>query len=474
MEDREMVAAIAAGDPDGLAEAYGKYAESLYGYCRWMLSEPGEAAEAVRDTFALAAGQLGKIRDPGKVRSWLFTTARIECLRRPRAAQTAQTEIDEEADAPAPEVRPDTEVRPDIEVRRDAERAELRSLIRATLAKLSPDEREAVELSLWHDLDDTDLAAVLGVSRPRAYALASNGRRRLEEALGALRIARTGREACPELGTLLADWDGRATIPTLNLVSQHIEQCEACAKRRRGTLRPEALARLLPRPALPPGLREQVLGFCTPAEVIADRRPLTQGAPSPLVAKSARAAEWASQARRIKAAGWARVRRSPKVAAAVAVVLVAAAVSGPLMAVGDAHAARNLGAQSGGGTAGDALPAGTAGGGTPASPGTGSSPSPRHGGQASLTPVNYLEPSPGSTKTVTPSKSPSPKPSGSPQASGSASSSSSATASPSPSHPRSSAPASPTPTSTPAPTPSPSPTSDPTSSPSPTADPTST
>ena len=96
---------------------------------------------------------------------------------------------------------------------------------------------------------------------------------------------------------MLADWDGRLTIPTLNLVSRHIEQCEACTQRRRGTLRPEALARLLPRPALPPGLREQVLEFCPPDEVIADRRPLTQGAPSPLVAKSPRAAEWASLAR---------------------------------------------------------------------------------------------------------------------------------------------------------------------------------
>src|ERR1017187_8763860 len=57
MEDREIVAAVAAGDPAGLAGAYDTYAETLYGYCHWMLAEPGDAAQAVQDTFVLAAGR---------------------------------------------------------------------------------------------------------------------------------------------------------------------------------------------------------------------------------------------------------------------------------------------------------------------------------------------------------------------------------------------------------------------------------
>src|ERR1035438_4101713 len=59
MEDREIVAAVAVGDPAGLAGAYDTYAESLYGYCRWMLAEPDDAADAVQDTFAIAAGYRG-------------------------------------------------------------------------------------------------------------------------------------------------------------------------------------------------------------------------------------------------------------------------------------------------------------------------------------------------------------------------------------------------------------------------------
>ena len=54
MEDPEVVAAIVAGDPAGLAEAYDRYAMPLYSYCRSMLREPADAADAVQDTFLVA------------------------------------------------------------------------------------------------------------------------------------------------------------------------------------------------------------------------------------------------------------------------------------------------------------------------------------------------------------------------------------------------------------------------------------
>ncbi len=84
MHDRELVAAIAAGDPGGLAEAYDRYAAPLYTYCRFMLPDPdpmGHAASAVRDTFIVATVKLEGLRDPDKLRSWLHAVARNECLR---------------------------------------------------------------------------------------------------------------------------------------------------------------------------------------------------------------------------------------------------------------------------------------------------------------------------------------------------------------------------------------------------------
>ena len=84
MRDREIVAAIVAGDPAGLAAAYDSYATVLHAYCRSMLAEPADAADAVQDTFVIAAAKLGGLRDPDRLRPWLYAVARNECYRRLR------------------------------------------------------------------------------------------------------------------------------------------------------------------------------------------------------------------------------------------------------------------------------------------------------------------------------------------------------------------------------------------------------
>src|SRR5208337_47913 len=259
MDDREMVAAIVAGDLGGLVEAYDEYGESLYGYCLMMLSEPEDAADAVQDTFVIAAGRLGGLRDPRKLRPWLYAVARNECHRRPRAPEVDLDEPDDLADL----------ADPPADVGDRAEQAELRRLVRAALDGLNPGEREVVELGLRHDLQGADLAAVLGVPRNQAQALASRARGQLEKALGALLVARTGRQACPELDMLLDDWDGRLTALTRKRVGRHIDQCDVCTDRKHGALGPAALYGMPPLALPPPELREEVLGLC------ADDRPLS-------------------------------------------------------------------------------------------------------------------------------------------------------------------------------------------------------
>src|SRR5712691_6548421 len=126
MEDSEVVAAIAAGDPAGLAGAYDKYAAPLYGYCRWMLSEPAYAADALLETFVTAGAKLGGLKDASQLRAWLYAAARGECCRRLRTAGAGFDETADEASQPADAT----------ETAERAEHAEVRRLIRATLAEL--------------------------------------------------------------------------------------------------------------------------------------------------------------------------------------------------------------------------------------------------------------------------------------------------------------------------------------------------
>ena len=81
MQDRAVVAAVIAGDTDGFGAAYDQHAASLYARCHAVLPEP-EAAEAVLDTFLVAAAKLDELRDPDRFGPWLHAVARNECLRR--------------------------------------------------------------------------------------------------------------------------------------------------------------------------------------------------------------------------------------------------------------------------------------------------------------------------------------------------------------------------------------------------------
>ena len=78
--DREIVAAIAARDPAGVAMAYDRYAAALYGYCHWMLHDSAEAAEVLQDTFVIAA-TLSDLSEVSRLRPWLYAAARSECRR---------------------------------------------------------------------------------------------------------------------------------------------------------------------------------------------------------------------------------------------------------------------------------------------------------------------------------------------------------------------------------------------------------
>jgi len=181
MGDSEVVASIVAGDPEGLAEAYDRYADPLYKYCRSMLSDPADAADAVQDTFVIAASRLAGLREPERLRAWLYAVARNECLRILRVKKPTSA-LDE-----APDVTDDAAA-----VGEDTERAELRALLEDAAGGLNPAEREVIELQLRQGLEPAEVAAVLGVSRNHAHSLLSRARDQLEICLGVLLVGRAG------------------------------------------------------------------------------------------------------------------------------------------------------------------------------------------------------------------------------------------------------------------------------------------
>jgi len=258
VQDGEIVAAIVAWDPVGLAAAYDNYAPALYAYCRTLLSAPTDAADAVQDTYLVAAAKLAGLRDPDRLRPWLYSVARNECFRRLRARGLS---------APLDAVVEVTSNDPGLAL--GPGREELRDLVVDALSGLNPGDREIIELNLRHVLDGDDLADVLGVSSSQAHALTSRARAQFEGALGALLVARTGRE-CEELDGILAGWDGEMTVLLRKRVNRHIENCDACGQRKRGELSPAMLLSMLPMVAIPVSLRERVLRLADDPSPLSD------------------------------------------------------------------------------------------------------------------------------------------------------------------------------------------------------------
>src|SRR6201999_2974389 len=96
-----------------------------FGFCRSLLGEPADAADAVQDTFLIAGSKVGDLRDPGRLRPWLYAVARNECHRRRRSG-----------DGPAASDQSTELTRQDAGPSDLAARAQLRDLVRTAIMGL--------------------------------------------------------------------------------------------------------------------------------------------------------------------------------------------------------------------------------------------------------------------------------------------------------------------------------------------------
>jgi RNA polymerase sigma factor (sigma-70 family) len=249
--DAELVAAAAAGDRTAFAEIYDRYATRLYDFCVSIVGDR-DAADCVQEAFYSAAVDLPKLRDPDKLRPWLYAIARHQTFRtlRARRRETASDELPDE---------PDSEAGPDTQ----AARNELAELVAQAEGGLSQRDREVLDLAYRHGLNNAEIAETLGVSSSSAKKMVQRLRDTIEQSLGALLVARqatAGQNSCPELSTVTAGWDGQFTILVRKRISRHIASCPDCDDDRGKLVNPTAL--LGAAPALIPApewLREQTL-----------------------------------------------------------------------------------------------------------------------------------------------------------------------------------------------------------------------
>jgi RNA polymerase sigma factor (sigma-70 family) len=307
MDDAQLVEAARSGDDTAWAAIYDRYADKLHDHCHRILRDRDEAADALHDAYLAASRNLHQLRDPSRLRPWLYSICRHTSLRRLKARDRVEL-----TDAP------DDISAPDADLDRGVRSAELTELVWAAAAGLNGRDQALLDLHLRQGLDGQDLADAMGTSLSNSYVMLSRMRDQVERSLGALLIARLGREECEELDQLLQGWDGRFSPLLRKRVARHVDGCETCSEKRKAVASPLALlaaAPLVPAPAL---LKARVISSI--------RNP--DGAPAPHVpfTKEGFASLGRADANRRRIAGW--------VAAAAAVLLLVVG-GGVLLAAGD-------------------------------------------------------------------------------------------------------------------------------------------
>ncbi|MGW3632350.1 BACON domain-containing protein [Streptomyces sp. NPDC005122] len=216
---------------------YEPYLDGLFTYCLSVLCDHDTATAALGDVLALAdrRGQRSP-ESPDDRRAWLYALARWSCLRKLTEARrghqathatgrrTTPKGDKEAADRRAAEAlaAPVSE-----EVRAQRQR-ELGLLAWPEAAGTTPEQREALELAVRHQLAAHEVAAVLGMDATKARELLASAACEVERTRAALAVVETG--TCPSVARLTGDSRLVLSAGLRRELVRHVDDCPRCRR----------------------------------------------------------------------------------------------------------------------------------------------------------------------------------------------------------------------------------------------------
>ena len=111
--DGELAAAWQRGERDAFAELYERHSGPMFGGAAGVVRDHSAAADLVHDTFVRAAVRIAGLREPERVRAWLFAILRNESMdwHRSQGRERPGSDVDEMTERLAADLpEPHTEV----------------------------------------------------------------------------------------------------------------------------------------------------------------------------------------------------------------------------------------------------------------------------------------------------------------------------------------------------------------------------
>jgi RNA polymerase sigma-70 factor (ECF subfamily) len=152
--DNDLLRAIARGDEVALAACYDRYRVILFSQILRILNDRQEAEDCLQEVFLQVWRRASDFDESrGRAFTWLVTIARSRALDRLRASGSRLRLATEAAQMPQEELG---------DAAKDAAQAEEGAVVRAALAELPEEQRNALLLAYFEGLTQTEIASRLG------------------------------------------------------------------------------------------------------------------------------------------------------------------------------------------------------------------------------------------------------------------------------------------------------------------------
>jgi RNA polymerase sigma-70 factor (ECF subfamily) len=182
----ELVRSAATGDPEALNRLLMQAQEIAWRFSTSVCGHAADAEDAMQEALIKTYRYVGRIREPGAFRPWLYRTIRNACLmgRRKRAGEPARLQsLDEVLPGPHGPTRRDAPY-PGKNPEQLADNAALRRRLRNALRTLPAPYRAIVFLREMEGLSTREVAKVMGMSEDNVKTRLHRARLQLQAQLG--------------------------------------------------------------------------------------------------------------------------------------------------------------------------------------------------------------------------------------------------------------------------------------------------
>jgi DNA-directed RNA polymerase specialized sigma24 family protein len=212
--------------PQRPTSRYEPYLDGLFTYCLSVLCDHDDALAALGDALALAErrGSRGPESESDR-KAWLYALARWSCLRALAEARRRRQGT-HASGRPHPETPPAKET-PSEEIQAQRRR-ELALLAWPEAAGTTPEQREALELAVRHQLSPREVAAALGTDPALTRELLASAACEVERTRAALAVVETG--TCPSVARLTGDNQLLLSSALRRELVRHVDDCPRCRR----------------------------------------------------------------------------------------------------------------------------------------------------------------------------------------------------------------------------------------------------